>query len=563
MQHWVKQYRREYLSGDLVAGAVVAAMLLPQSMAYALLAGLPPGVGLCASVLPPVVYALLGTSMTLSVAPVAIDSLLVAAAMAALTVGPAAAPQAAALLALLSGGMLVVLGFLRFGVFANFLSHPVISGFTSAAAVLIAVSQLDALLGLHIAVGANSLASAVAVVRALPQANPATAVVGLSALALLVLARRALPDGLIRAGLRPARAELCGRAAGFLVVVIGIGAGYVTELGERHGVAMVGALPPLPLALSVPRWDAAQVAALAPSAAVIAFICYLESLAIARSLASRRRQNICANRELVALGAANMAAALSGGYNVAGGFSRSSVNFDAGAQTPLASVVAALLIGAAALVCAPLFAYLPKAVLAAVVLVAVLKLFDAAALRRAWRYSRADAASLVATFLAVLAFNVQAGIAAGVALSLLLYLWRTSRPHIAIVGRVGQSEHFRNVKRHSVRTCPHVLALRVDESLYFANAHALDEVVLGEIAGHPDLRHVVLVASAVNYIDASALETLETLVERLRSAGVTFHLAEVKGPVMDRLQHSDFLRRIQPGQVYLSTHEAMIALDCV
>ncbi|NQV79581.1 MAG: STAS domain-containing protein, partial [Alphaproteobacteria bacterium] len=269
---------------------------------------------------------------------------------------------------------------------------------------------------------------------------------------------------------------------------------------------------------------------------------------------------IDANQELLALGAANIAASVTGGYPVAGGFGRSGVNFAAGANTPLASIITAVLMALTLLFLTPLFYYLPRTALAAIIIVAVLNLIDIRTFRDAWRYNKADAVSLAATFVSVLVAGVEAGIVFGLAVSLALYLWRTSRPHIAVVGRVGETEHFRNVLRHSVKTVPGVLAIRVDESLYFANASYLEDHLLSAVADDKTIEHVVLICSAVNFIDASALDTLENMIVELRDAGVTLHLAEVKGPVTDKLQRTAFLEHLKPGSLYLSTHDALRAL---
>jgi SulP family sulfate permease len=302
---------------------------------------------------------------------------------------------------------------------------------------------------------------------------------------------------------------------------------------------------------------------LLPTALAISFVGYMESVSVAKSLASKRRQKIDANQELVALGAANLGAAFTGGYPVTGGFSRSVVNFSAGANTGLASIITAALIALTVIFLTPLFYYLPRAVLAAIIVVAVFGLIDLATLRHVWRYSKADGLSLVLTFLAVLALGVEIGILVGVAVSLLLYLWRTSKPHMAVVGRVGESEHFRNVLRHQVQTCPHVVAVRVDESLYFANTKYLEDSLLSMVADRPEVRHLLLICSAVNFVDASALETLEGLVHELSDAGVELWLSEVKGPVMDRLQAIGFVDELGANHVFLSTHDAMRALACV
>jgi len=268
-----------------------------------------------------------------------------------------------------------------------------------------------------------------------------------------------------------------------------------------------------------------------------------------------------ANNELTALGLSNIGAAFTGGYPVTGGFSRSVVNFSAGANTGLASMITAVLVALTVGFLTPLFHDLPRAVLAAIIIVAVGGLVDVKGLMRTWRYNRLDGLSFVATFIAVLALGVELGIMAGAGLSIALYLWRTSRPHMAEVGRVGDSEHFRNINRHQVSTIPEVLALRVDENLYFANARYLEDHVLAAIADRPQVKHLVLICSAVNFIDASALETMEHLIDRLRAGGVTLHLAEVKGPVMDQLERSTLLKDMGEGRVFLSTHDAMQALS--
>ena len=314
---------------------------------------------------------------------------------------------------------------------------------------------------------------------------------------------------------------------------------------------------PLP---TLPDFDANVWRQLFPAAALISLIGFVESISIAQTLAAARRERIDANKELIGLGAANVAAALTSGYPVTGGFARSVVNFDAGARTQMASVFTAVGIALVALLFTPLFYNLPHATLAATIIVAVLALIDVKTIRHTWRYSRSDFSAMATTIIVVLTVGVEAGLLAGVMLSMALYLWRTSQPHIAIVGQVPGTEHYRNVDRHCVVTSPSVLSVRVDESLYFADARYLEDRLYDEVARRPQVRHLVLLCSAVNYIDASALGSLELIVERLRQAGVRFHLSEVKGPVLDRLQRSQFLEHLT-GQVFLSHHQAMATLD--
>lgn len=564
MPEWISHYRREWLSGDLIGGLIVTVMLIPQSMAYAMLAGAPPQYGLYASILPVIAYALTGSSRYLAVGPVAIVSLMVAS-----TAGMHAAPgsaafgQVAILLAWEVGALLMLAGFLRFGVLANFLSHSVINGFINASALIIVVSQLEPLLGIEATHGDAFIPSLAAILGAVDTLHPATAVIGIGAVAGLLLMRAPLAALLRRMGVPAGAISVATRTGALVVVVIGALAVWLGDLDADRGVRIVGAVPAGLPGLALPPWDRELAIKLLPGAALIAFVAYLESISVARSLASKRRERVLPNRELVALGVANLAAGLSTSFPVAGGVGRSGVNFAAGSNTQLAGVITAICMALCVLLLGPLFHYVPRAVLAAIVLIAVMSIMDVRPLLESWRYNMADGASTLVTFLAVLLINVEAGVLTGLAFSLSLFLWRTLHPHIAIVGRIGDTQHYRNVLRYQVHTCPHVVAMRMDESLYFANAHALEETILGIVAERREVRHVVLICSAVNFIDYSALETLVTTIDRLRDAGVTLHLAEVKGPVMDRLERTDLLGHLGPGRVFMSTHEAMTVLECV
>ena len=561
--NWLVHYRREDLVGDVMAGIIVTIMLVPQGMAYALLAGLPPQVGLYASILPLFIYGLLGTSRTLAVGPVAIVSLLVASGLT-----PLAAPgsfqyvQLALTLALLVGIVQAIMGLVRLGFLVNFLSHPVISGFTSAAAIVIGLSQLKHLLGLSIPGSEQVHEVLLYTSQHISASNPATVTIGLGSIAVMLYFKYLLGPQLKRWGLPAGWIIPVTRSAPLVVVVGGTLAVWAFNLAETAGVAIVGDVPAGLPGLTLPNLDLSLWRVLLPTALAISFVGYMESISVAKSLASKRRQKVDANQELVALGTANLAATFTGGYPVTGGFSRSVVNFTAGANTGLASMITAGLIALTVIFLTPLFYLLPTAVLAAIILVAVFGLIDVSTFRHVWRYNKADAAALVITFLAVLTVGVETGIGVGVVATILLFLWRTSRPHVAIVGRVGNSETYRNVLRHRVKTCPHVVAIRVDESLYFANTKFLEDTVLSTIADQPEVKHLVLIGIAVNFIDASALETLEALAQELRNAGVEFHLAEIKGPVMDRLKAIGFVEKIGADHIHLSTHDAMTALNC-
>ena len=544
---WISRYRRDWWAGDLTAGLTVGVMLIPQGMAYALLAGLPPIYGLYAATLPLLVYAVLGTSRQLAVGPVAMDSLLTATAVGALaTVGTEDYLYLTVLLALMVGAMQLAAGLFRLGFLVDLLSRPIISGFTAAAALIIGLSQLQHLLGVNLGRSTYVHEILYAAAMHLTVIQPLTLFIGVGGILVLVGAKRWWP-------------AVPGPLA---VVVLGIGVVYLTGW-DAAGIHIVREVPAGLPSLGMPLLDLTDMQALLPTALTIALIGFMEGIAVAKAVNARHPEyTVEPNQELVAIGASNIGSALVGGFPVAGGFSRTAVNDQAGARTGLAAVISAGVIVLTLLFLTPLFYYLPQAVLAAIIVMAIFNLVDLHTPRWVWRYSKPDAISLAVTFVAVLIAGIEIGILAGIAVSILLLMWRTSRPHIAVVGRVGDTEHFRNVNRHQVRTCPQVFALRVDESLYFANARYLEDYLLGAVADRPAVRDVVLICSALNDIDASALESLEDLIHSLQGAGVTLHLAEVKGPVMDRLQRTEFLEHLKPGQVFLSTHQAMVALKC-
>lgn len=555
---WLPDYGRHQATSDLVAAVIVTVMLIPQSLAYALLAGLPAEVGLYASILPLIVYAIFGTSRTLSVGPVAVASLMTAAALAPLAaVGTLEYVAGAVLLAVMSGLMLTVMGILRLGFLANFLSHPVISGFITASGLVIAASQLKHIFGIE-ASGHNLIEILESVYSGLGDTNLATLGIGVGALLLLIFARKRLKPLLTAMGLTPRMADILTKTAPILAVLITTLVAWSLQL-DQQGVKLVGDVPSGLPALTLPTLDMGLWQQLAVSALLISVVGFVESVSVGQTLAAKRRQRIDPDQELIGLGTANMSAGFSGGMPVTGGFSRSVVNFDAGAETPAAGAFTAVGIALATLFLTPAIAFLPKATLAATIIVAVSTLIDLPALARTWRYSRTDFGAMLATIVLTLAHSVEAGIIAGVALSIGLFLYRTSRPHSAVVGLVPGTEHFRNVLRHDVELCPKITFLRVDESLYFANARFLEETVMDLVTREPELKELVLVCPAVNLIDASALESLEAINDRLRDAGVNLHLSEVKGPVMDRLKGSDLLRHLT-GRVFLSSYEAWQAL---
>ncbi|MEI8305258.1 MAG: sulfate permease [Burkholderiales bacterium] len=556
--NWGREYGRDTLVSDLVAAMIVTLMLIPQSLAYALLAGLAPEVGLYASVAPLLLYALLGTSRVLAVGPVAVVSLMTAAAVG--EHAAAGTPQAWAVaitLAFLSGLILLLMGLLRLGFLANFLSHPVISGFISASGLLIAASQLKTLMGVP-AQGANFFSLMASLIAQVPRVHWLTLAVGGCALAFLFWVRRGLKPLLLSLGLGARAADLIAKAGPIAAIAVTTGLTWALDWSAQ-GLKIVGAVPAGLPPLTAPLWDAALWRELAVPALLISVVGFVESVSVGQTLAARRRQRVEPDQELVALGAANLSAAVTGGLPVTGGFARSVVNFDAGAQTPAAGVFTAVGILLASLLLTPALHYLPQATLAATIVVAVLSLVDFSLLRKTWSYSRADFLAVLVTLLTTLGAGVEAGLVAGVGVSLALYLYRTSRPHIAEVGLVPGTEHFRNRLRHPVALSPRLLGLRVDESLYFANCRVLEDRINDAVASRPELAHVVLLCSAINDIDASALESLEAIDARLRAAGVALHLSEVKGPVMDRLQRTPLIAGLS-GRVYLSHYQAVCDL---
>jgi sulfate permease, SulP family len=555
---WGRRYDRETLLSDGVAAMIVTIMLIPQSLAYALLAGLPPEVGLYASVAPLLLYAIFGSSRALAVGPVAVVSLMTAAAIGEHAVaGSPAYGSAAITLAFLSGAMLFVMGLLRLGFLASFLSHPVISGFISASGLLIAASQLKTLMGVK-AQGHSLLDLMTALARQVDNIHWLTLAIGVAATAFLFWVRKGLKPLLMGWGLGAKAADIIAKSGP--VAAIAATTGLTWAMGwQAQGVKIVGTIPQGLPPFTLPAWDPVLWRELAIPALLISVVGFVESVSVGQTLAAKRRQRIEPDQELVALGASNLSAAFTGGFPVTGGFSRSVVNFDAGARTPAAGVFTAIGILLASLLLTPALYFLPQATLSATIIVAVLSLVDFGILNRTWNYSKPDFAAVAATLLATLTIGVETGLVVGVGVSLALYLFRTSRPHMAIVGLVPGTEHFRNVLRHKVRVSPELVSLRVDESLYFANARALEDRINDAVAAQPQLKHVVLQCSAINDIDSSALESLEAIAHRLRDAGIAMHLSEVKGPVMDRLQRSDFLQHM-PGRVFLTQYQAVASL---
>ena len=550
---WGRTYNQVTFTNDLVAAVVVTVMLIPQSLAYALLAGLPPEMGLYASMFPIVLYAIFGTSRVLAVGPVAVVSLLTAAAVGKIAIpGTPEYIAAAITLAFMSGIILLGLGLFRLGFLANFLSHPVITGFITASGIIIAASQMKHIFGIN-ADGHNILEITISLRESITELNWITLLIGSLPTAFLLWVRKGFLPLLLKLGINQRASNIFAKAGPIIAIVITTLIAWIFSFTER-GVKVVGEVPQGLPPISLPSFSIDIWTSLIGSAILMSLIGFIESISIARTLAATKRQRIDPNQELIGLGVANVGAAFTSGFPVTGGFSRSIVNYDAGAETPAAGAFTAIGLGVASLFLTTLIFYLPKATLAATIIVAVLALVDFSILKKTWIYSKADFAAVAATMSVTLIMGVELGVIAGVLISILTRIYKSSCPHIAIVGQVPGTEHYRNVLRHDVLVNPQVLTIRVDESLYFANTRFLEDRIYSEVAKKPDLKHVILMCSAVNAIDMSALESLNIINERLMLGDIKFHLSEVKGPVMDKLEGTSLLKDLS-GDIFLSQHQ--------
>lgn len=556
---WGRGYDRNTLTSDLMAALIVTVMLIPQGLAYALLAGLPPEVGLYASIAPLVLYAILGTSRVLAVGPVAVVSLMTASAIGQHAVAGSQEYWSVAItLAFMSGSMLLLMGVLRLGFLANFLSHPVISGFISASGLLIAASQMKTIMGVT-SDSQNFIDLMLDLLAQIPNIHTLTFTIGLIAIIFLAWSRVGLKRALLTFGLKAKSADIITKSAPVAVIAFTALLTWIFQW-QVQGLKVVGTVPQGLPPLSVPLWDLALWKELAVPALLISVVGFVESVSVGQTLAAKRRQRIEPDQELVALGASNLSSSLTGGFPVTGGFSRSVVNFDSGAKTPAAGAFTAIGIASASLLLTPALFYLPQAVLSATIIVTVMSLVDFSILKRTWAFSKTDFIGALTTLLVTLSVSIEIGLMVGVVASLALFLYKASRPHIAEVGLVPSTEHFRNIRRHSVLTSPRVVSLRVDESLYFANSRALEDRVNDAVANAPDVEHIVLQCSAINDIDSTALESLETIERRLRDSGISLHLTEVKGPVMDHLKDTPFLQGLS-GKVFLTQYQAIHELS--
>ncbi len=556
---WAPKYKKDTLINDLIVGVVVTMMLIPQSLAYAQLAGLPPEVGLYASIAPLMLYAIFGTSRVLAVGPVAIASLMTAAAAG--QIASQGTPEylgAAIALAVISGLVLIVMGILKLGFLANFLSHPVVAGFITASGVQIAAGQLSPVLGIH-SEGETLFDIVISLWQNIAHISISTTLIGVGSLIFLFLIKTQLKKLLISFGISEKISDLIAKAGPVAALIITTVPVWGFGLSES-GVKIVGEIPKGLPSVSIPPVDTALWVKLLVPALLISIVGYVESISVALTFAAKRRQRVDPDQELIALGASNIGAGISGGFPVTGGLARTVVNFDAGAETPAAGAFTAIGIALTTLFLTPLLFFLPKATLGAVIIVAVISLVDIKTLKQTFNYSKTDFAAMVATIIVTWIAGIEAGLVVGVVLAISFHLYHTSRPHIATVGQIPGTPSFRNVKRHDVVTYPEILSLRIDESLYFPNARFIEDRINAEVAANPKIKHVILECPAVNAIDVSALESLEAINHRLKDGGITLHLSEVKGPIMDRLKKSHFLKELT-GKVHLTHFDAVSSIN--
>ena len=544
---WLKTYHPRHFKADVVAALIVLAMLVPQGMAYAMLAGLPPVMGIYASILPMIIYAFTGSSTTLSIGPVAIISMMVFSALQPLfAVGSTAYIEAACLLAIMVGIISLILGLFRFGFLIQLISHPVIKSFIIASALLIALGQFKFLL--DIPLQTNNIPEFIgSLVNNFHHISFLSVGVSLAAISILVF----LPKWV--------RSDFLNKTIPLLLVLSSIIVVYAFSL-DQHGLKTVGIIPTGLPSFHFPTWNFDLVQKLLPSAFIIAMISFVESLAIAQATALQKRDDLNSNQELIALGLANIAAGINMGFAVSGSLSRTVVNSDAGAKTPMSGVMSSLLMIAVSLYFTSFFQNLPLTILAATIFVSIWKLVSFLPFFETWKYSKADGLAMWATFFGVTCIDISTGLVIGIILTFILLLWRISRPHIAVIGLVEGTQHFRNVSRYDVLTTETIASFRIDENLNFLNAHVLKGYIITELSHNPQIQHVVINCSSISNIDLSAVEMLEELNGELLQLGIQLHLSEVKSPVMDRL-NSSRLNNMLSGKIFLSHYQAIQTLS--
>ncbi|MFC4097539.1 SulP family inorganic anion transporter [Euzebyella saccharophila] len=546
---WLPTYDRKWLGKDMIAGLTVGIILIPQGMAYAMIAGLPPVYGLYASLVPVVVYAILGTSRQMAVGPVAMDSLLVAAALAPfVTSGGENYVVMALLLAFMVGAIQIVLGFLRMGFLVNFLSKPVISGFTSAAAIIIIFSQLKHLLGTSVERSGLFHEMLYNAMVKIPETNLLDLTIGIAGIMAIVLFKRWRP-----------------RFPGVLVVVI-VAILFVYAMGlQSYGVKIVGLIPTGLPHFQLPQFDVPSIIKLAPIALTLALIGYLEAISIGKSLEEKNgEETVDPNQELIAIGSSNLLGSLFQSYPVTGSFSRSAINGSVGAKTTLSLLFSSLMIVITLLFLTPLFYYLPNAVLASIIMVSVVGLVDVEYPKSLWAYRKDELAILILTFLATLFIGITQGILLGVLLSLLLMVYKSSKPHFAVLGKIEGSDYYKNIDRfgEDIDVRNDLLVVRFDSQLYFGNKNYFKKLLYKYIAAKGEgLKGIILNAEAINYIDSSAAQMLIRIIEDLHDKNLQFYIAGAIGPTRDIIFSSGLIDVLSKKHLFVQTKEAVAYFD--
>ena len=542
---WFRNYRRSDIRGDLSAGLIVAIMLVPQGMAYAILAGLPPVMGLYASTFPLITYALIGSSRQLAVGPVAMMSLLVFAGVSTLA-EPVSEKYVGfvLLLSLIVGVIQFIMGILRLGFFINFFSHAVISGFSSAAAIVICLSQLGQFLGIKLSPQHSMFHLLVEVGTRIGETHPITLLIGVASIGVQLFFKWKIPNF----------------SAPFLTVAGSTILVYSLHL-DQIGVRIVGNVPAGFPRFSFPGFSLESVGLLFPYALTILFVGFMESISVAKLIATKEKYKIDSNQELKGLGLANIVASFFSAYPVTGGFSRTAVNYQAGARTGLASIITGAIILLTLVFFTPLFYYLPNTVLASIVMVAVLGLVDIKQAKHLFKLKKVDGWTLALTFITTLALGSEKGILIGMVFSLLVFIWRSAHPHAAELGYLEKEDVFRNIKRYpEAKTYPEALIIRVDASLYFANMGFVEDLLRKSLIERSGVKWMIIDLSGVNDMDAVAMGTLEEMMDNYRDRGIQFIFTEMKGPVRDLVAKAGWEEKYGMKIQYPSIQHALQAI---
>lgn len=553
---WIKSYNSQLFHSDIFAGIITAILLIPQGIAYAFLAGLPAEVGIYSSLLPALVYVVLGSSRVLSVGPVSIAAIMVASALSSTELLSMGTPtQNAMILAVEGGVILCLMSLLRMGSLVNYISHPVLTGFTSGAAIIIVFSQLPKMLGVDVA-SCDSLTTCL--FDSTIQYNFYTMGLGLIAIFIMILMGTPLYNLLKKLQVKQSFVTAITKSAPLLTIIVGTVLVTQFSLNDSQGVSIVGSIPQGFPSFSFEFLNVSlnHMLTLLPSAFFISLIAYVESVAIAKFIASVRNEKLDTNQELVSLGVANIASSFTGGMPVAGGFSRTMVNYAAGAQSQIAMLIAVIVLSTLLYTVSQAIETIPKAVLAAIIIIAVFPLIKVKTIITTWKLDKSDGISQVITLLGVLVLGIEEGIVLGVLVTILSYIRRTGNPHIAVVGRIKDTEHFRNIKRHAVQTWDGLLLIRIDENITFTNINYISEFIEHQYQLHSP-KNIVLIFSSVSYVDTTAVIYFKQLIANLKNQGTTLNLAEVKGPVLDIFEKCDFIKELSPGKIFFQTSAAV------